>query len=160
MEQNASMVSIPKIQISYAAIISVKGIITGILILVMLIPTLFINRKDYNLTQGVPDGAINSTGLWGNVCLTSEELNKESSFEFKLRIKGSKQLHFVPLAGNSSFALQSSWFNPPFEGNTILIKRTVNEKGFTAKSNFNKANLPFNTVIEEFNIEEEALPLE
>jgi hypothetical protein len=38
MEQNSSMVSIPKIQISYATKILTKGIITGVLILFTLIP--------------------------------------------------------------------------------------------------------------------------
>jgi inner membrane protein len=287
MEQNSSMVSIPKIQISYSTKILIKGIITGVLILVMLIPTLFIanlvserekrqkevvaevsnkwatsqtitgpyivipynettvddkkkpvvirksvivlpetlnvqgnlvpgkrkrsiytvllyrsklnaeglfkpvipseinvenlllnearlcigisdfkgieekvsinfNGKAYELTPGLPAGAISSTGLSCNAYITREGLNTESSFAFSLKIKGSQQLHFVPLAGNSSFALQSSWPNPSFEGNTLPTERTVNEKGFTAKWNFNKANLPFNTVLKEFNIKEES----
>ncbi len=110
------------------------------------------NGKAYELTPGLPAGAINSTGLSCNAYITREGLNNESSFAFNLRIKGSEQLHFVPLAGNSSFALQSLWPNPSFEGNTLPTERTVSEKGFTAKWNFNKANLPFNTVIKEFNI--------
>ncbi len=287
MEQNTSIVSIPKFQISYGTKILIKGIITGVLILVMLIPTIFIanlvserekrqkevvaevsnkwatsqtitgpyivipynettvddkknavvirksvvilpetlnvqgnllpekrkrsiytvllyrsnlnaeglfkpvipsdinienlllnearlcigindikgieekvsinfNGKAYELTPGLPAGAINSTGLSCNAYITREGLNNESSFAFNLKIKGSEQLHFVPLAGNSSFALQSLWPNPSFEGNTLPTERTVSEKGFTAKWNFNKANLPFNTVIKEFNIKEES----
>jgi inner membrane protein len=114
------------------------------------------NGKAYELTPGLPAGAINSTGLSCNAYITREGLNNESSFAFNLKIKGSEQLYFVPLAGNSSFALQSLWPNPSFEGNTLPTERTVSEKGFTAKWNFNKANLPFNTVIKEFNIKEES----
>jgi inner membrane protein len=62
-------------------------------------------------------------------------------------LKGSQQLHFVPLAGNSRFTLQSTWASPSFDGTTIPAERTVTDAGFSAKWVFNKANLPFTTVI-------------
>jgi inner membrane protein len=66
-------------------------------------------------------------------------------------------LHFVPLSGNSSFSLQSSWPNPSFDGNNLPSDRTISDKGFSASWLFNKANLPFGTVLRDFKFDESAL---
>jgi inner membrane protein len=69
-----------------------------------------------------------------------------------LKIKGSERLYFTPLAGNSSFVMQSKWSNPSFDGNALPTERTVGDSGFTAKWNFNKASLPFTTVLKRTEI--------
>ncbi len=66
-------------------------------------------------------------------------------------------LHFVPLSGNSDFALRSTWPNPSFDGNNLPTERTVSPDGFTAKWVFNKANLPFGTVLKDFKFDPSAL---
>jgi inner membrane protein len=106
-----------------------------------------INGNSYTLTPGLPINTIDSTGLSASVNLTKEDLAKPIVFSMPLQLKGSEQLHFVPLSGNSQFSIQSGWSNPSFDGNTIPTDRDVTEKGFTAKWVFNKANLPFNTVL-------------
>jgi inner membrane protein len=69
-----------------------------------------------------------------------------------LKIKGSERLYFTPLAGNSSFVMQSKWSNPSFDGNALPTERTVGDSGFKAKWNFNKASLPFTTVLKRTEI--------
>jgi inner membrane protein len=114
------------------------------------------NSRNYDLTPGLPTTEIDSTGLSCAADLTKDELANQLPFSFNLNIKGSERLHFVPLAGNSSFVLQSSWPNPSFDGNTLPTERDITDKGFTAKWSFNKANLPFNTVLKDFKLNEES----
>lgn len=86
----------------------------------------------------------------------ADRLKKDIPFALRLNIKGSEQLNFVPLAGNSQFFLQSSWPNPSFDGNTLPVERNVSSKGFAAKWSFNKVSLPFNTVVHDSNIDKAA----
>jgi inner membrane protein len=66
-------------------------------------------------------------------------------------------LHFVPLSGNSNFTLQSTWPNPSFDGNNLPSERSISDKGFSANWSFNKANLPFGTVLRDFKFDESSL---
>ena len=74
-----------------------------------------------------------------------------------IKIKGSEMLHFVPLGGNSHYSLTSDWPSPSFDGSNLPSERKVTETGFTAAWNFNKANLPFGTVLNDFKFDRSAL---
>jgi inner membrane protein len=111
-----------------------------------------VNSISHELTPGLPSNDIDETGLSAPLTLTAEDLDKQVSFELPLKIKGSDQLHFVPLAGNSQFTLRSAWTSPSFDGNTLPAERTLRDSGFEAVWNFNKANLPFNTTFKELNL--------
>ena len=103
-----------------------------------------LNGVDYELSPGL----LNVTGFKGlsaPIALSPGDLGKSFSFETNLKIKGSEELHFLPLAGNSSYILQSRWPSPSFDGNALPIEREVSDSGFRAKWTFNKANLPFPT---------------
>jgi len=84
-------------------------------------------------------------------------VNDSVVFDMQVKLKGSEQLHFMPLSANSKFELHSSWPNPSFDGNVLPNERQVTEKGFTAKWNFNRANLPFGTVIQQGSFNKGAL---
>lgn len=106
-----------------------------------------LNGISYTLAPGLPSGLIDSSGLSVPVNLTKEDLGKPISFYLPMQLKGSGQLHFLPLAGNSRFAVQSSWPSPSFDGNMLPGEREVSDKGFSAKWVFNKANLLYTTTI-------------
>lgn len=114
-----------------------------------------INNDSYDLSGGLPTNEIDTTGLSSSIILSTDNIGKPLSFELPLKIKGSDQLHFVPLAGNSQFTLTSNWNSPSFDGNTLPSERNLNAKGFEADWNFNKANLPFNTVLKDFNFKKD-----
>jgi inner membrane protein len=111
------------------------------------------NAVNYELSPGLPASEVDANGLSAPVNLSVADIGKVIEFNMQLKIKGSEQLHFVPLSGNSSFALQSTWSNPSFDGNNLPGERTVDKNGFTAKWTINKANLPFGTILQtsEFN---------
>ena len=107
------------------------------------------NGAEYELSPGLPTNAIDSTGLSSDIALSLNDLNQTHSFKFNIKLKGSKQLHFVPLSGNSKFSLQSTWKNPSFDGNKIPDSRDVSDSGFIASWSFNKANLPFGIALKD-----------
>lgn len=98
---------------------------------------------------------IETIGLSSNINLSAADIGKSISFDMQVKINGSEQLHFVPLAGNSTFSLTSTWADPKFDGSNLPASRNVGKQGFTAKWNFNKANLPFGTTIKDFDFKKE-----
>lgn len=118
--------------------------------------TVSFNGSAYDLTPGLPIKEVDETGLSASIPLTADDLTKPMAFNLNLKIKGSEQLSFVPLSGNSTFSLNSKWPNPSFDGSALPSERQVSDSGFTAKWSFNKANLPFNTVLKDFKLEKSA----
>lgn len=109
-----------------------------------------LDGNEYELSPGLPSNDIDTMGLSVPVNLTISDVGKNIPFDGQLKIKGSGQLHFVPLSGNSSFALTSTWSSPSFDGNNLPTERKIGDNGFSAIWSFNKANLPFGTVLKDF----------
>ena len=106
------------------------------------------NNRDVELSPGLPDDDLMEKGLSALAGLSAADINQNIPFNTTLNIRGSEQLHFVPLGGNSTYALQSSWPAPSFDGNSLpLTKPTIKDSGFNASWQFNKANLPFGTLL-------------
>ncbi len=116
-----------------------------------------LGESSYELSPGLPVNDIDERGLSAPIPLSSNDEGKKIAFTINVKIKGSEQLHFVPLSGNSRFTLQSSWANPSFDGSDLPAVRTVNDSGFTATWAFNKANLPFGTVLNDFKYDQKDL---
>ena len=114
-----------------------------------------VNGTNYELAPGLPGNDIDSVGLSAPINFSINDLNKKMLFDMSLKLKGSEELHFIPLSGNSVFTINSSWPNPSFDGNSLPSERKINEKGFEAKWIFSKANLPFNTVLKEVNFKKD-----
>ncbi|ULQ54999.1 cell envelope integrity protein CreD [Flavihumibacter rivuli] len=108
-----------------------------------------VNNTPYELTPGLPSGLITKIGVSAPIDLRPEQVGTEVPVSFNLRLKGSEQLHFIPLSGNSNYSLQSAWPSPSFDGNALPSDHKVSDSGFYASWSFNKANLPFSTVINE-----------
>lgn len=115
------------------------------------------NGLDYELSPGLPVNDISDKGLSASVPLSIADNGKKISFNINVKIKGSEKLHFIPLSGDSRFTLQSAWANPSFDGNNLPSVRTINDSGFSAMWTFNKANLPFGTVLKDFKYDENSL---
>lgn len=105
---------------------------------------------DFELSPGLPSAEISEKGLSASIPLSALDSEKKLNFKMKLKIKGSEQLQFVPLAGDSRFTLQSDWASPSFDGSNLPSIRTVNDSGFTATWTINKANLPFGILLKDF----------
>ncbi len=115
------------------------------------------NGVDNELSPGLPEADAGDKGLSAPIALSPADLGKQLPYQMNLKIKGSEMLHFIPLSGNSHYALSSDWPSPSFDGSNLPSERTVNDKGFDATWNFNKANLPFNTVLNDPKFDASAL---
>ncbi|HXB30561.1 MAG TPA: cell envelope integrity protein CreD [Puia sp.] len=113
--------------------------------------------NDNELSPGLPSDDTDEKGLSAPITISNSDMGKPLNYQIHLKIKGSEMLHFVPLSGNSHYTLESTWPSPSFDGNNLPSERTVSEKGFTAAWNFNKANLPFGTVLNDFKFDRSAL---
>ena len=117
------------------------------------------NGTDNELSPGLPGGIgdADGKGLSAPIQITPTDIGKSVTYQMNIKIKGSEMLHFVPLGGNSHYTLESTWPNPSFDGSNLPSERTVTKNGFTAAWNFNKANLPFGTVLNDFKFDQSAL---
>ena len=107
------------------------------------------NNQLLPLSPGLPLSDLDTVGLSVPVSFNLEAINAGISFSMQVKIKGSEQLHFMPLSANSTFKLGSIWPNPSFDGNVLPNERDVSQDGFIAKWNFNQANIPFGTVLKQ-----------
>jgi inner membrane protein len=116
----------------------------------------FINDSPIELSPGLPSKIIDEHGLSAVISLQPEQFGQPVSFSCSLKLKGSGSLHFIPMAGNSNFSIQSTWPNPSFDGNYLPGNRVVRDSGFQANWSFNKANLPFGTTLREEGFESDS----
>jgi inner membrane protein len=109
---------------------------------------LFINFNNQKvlLSPGLPVNDLGEVGLSAPITLTQASLDAGVNFNLTIKARGSEQLHFLPLAANSKFNVNSTWASPSFDGNSLPAEHKVNTAGFTASWNFNRANLPFGSV--------------
>jgi inner membrane protein len=117
------------------------------------------NGADNELSPGLPAviGDADVKGLSAPIQISATDVGKSVSYRMNIKIRGSEMLHFVPLSGNSHYTLESTWPNPSFDGSNLPSERSVSKNGFTAVWNFNKANLPFGTVLHDFKFDQSAL---
>ena len=102
------------------------------------------NNEKLLLRSGLPVNDFGAHGLSAPVNISKEQISGSLPFLLDVKLKGSEQLHFMPLAASSKFSLSSPWPSPSFNGAILPGKKTVDKNGFTAEWNFNQANLPFN----------------
>ncbi len=103
------------------------------------------NNQKILLRPGLPVNDFGATGLSAPVNISAADIAGTQPFLLDVKLKGSEQLHFMPLAASSKFSINSPWPSPSFNGSILPGKRTVDKNGFTAEWNFNQANLPFST---------------
>jgi len=65
------------------------------------------------------------------------------SFEFRIKLKGSQQLYFIPVGKETNVKTESEWKNPSFNGAFLPDKRQVDDKGSMANWNILHLNRNF-----------------
>ena len=109
--------------------------------------SIVVNGKPLKLLPGLPQGTNFKNGLSVNFPLTPEQLLAGFDFSMNIKVKGSESLQYLPLAGSSKFSIASTWQSPSFSGNVLPGVREVQDSGFNAGWVFNRANLPFQTMV-------------
>ncbi len=99
------------------------------------------------MIPGLPVENFGKVGLSVPVSLSQESAVAGIPFSMNVKLKGSEQLHFIPLSSTSKYAISSSWPGPSFDGEMLPNQRQVSDSGFSAGWNFTQANLPFANVM-------------
>ncbi len=110
---------------------------------------IYINFAGENkrMVPGMPVENFGKVGLSVPVTLTPETAAAGIAFSMNVKVKGSEQLHFIPLSSTSKYNLYSAWPSPSFDGEMLPNQRQVSDSGFSARWNFTQANLPFADVM-------------
>ena len=107
------------------------------------------NGQKINLVQGLPVSDFGTVGVSAPINITAANLQAGLNFDMQVKIKGSEQLHLLPLSTTSKFTLSSTWKSPSFDGNSLPQGHETNDSGFVANWNFNSVNLPYTAVTRE-----------
>ncbi len=116
---------------------------------------IYINFAGQNkrLIPGIPVENFGKVGLSVPVVLSPETAAAGIVFSMNVKVKGSEQLHFVPLGSTSKYSLSSAWPSPSFDGEMLPNQRQVSDSGFSARWNFTQANLPFANVMRSASVQ-------
>jgi len=90
-----------------------------------------LNDSSFMCNPGIPVNDVLQSGLHINVPLTIED--KKIKLDFKLDLKGSQKLMFVPVGKESKVSLTSPWKDPSFDGEFLPHSRSVSNSGFKAE---------------------------
>ncbi len=66
----------------------------------------------------------------------------DNKFSFKMDLKGSGEVGFIPLGKYTDINLKSPWGSPKFVGNYLPNKRNINDKNFDAYWSVSQLNRP------------------
>ncbi len=97
--------------------------------------TLNWNNREISFNPGTTTNDVVFTGINAKIPLLNTIDTISYTFAFKLDLKGSSLLYFVPMGKTTNVNLKSSWNNPKFNGAFITDNNQVNESGFTANWN-------------------------
>lgn len=105
--------------------------------------TLKWNGEDVPFTSGVADVGLFTSGLQAAVPALDRLQAAEVPFELTLDLNGTRDLRFVPNAGETTVALDAAWPHPSFSGKALPETRQVSGDGFTARWQVQDFGRPF-----------------
>lgn len=100
--------------------------------------TLQWNGQDYDFRPGLEDEAVLQTGMTARA-----PVQEAGAFRFRLRLRGSDSLYFVPVGKETSVDLASTWDAPSFGGAFLPDAREVSREGFAARWHVLDLNRPY-----------------
>ncbi|MBB6327349.1 inner membrane protein [Algoriphagus iocasae] len=72
-----------------------------------------------------------------------DPVSKDFTISGKIKLKGSKEFHIVPLGKTTSLKLSGNWPNPSFQGDFLPEDRVLNDEGFESTWKVLHFNRPF-----------------
>ena len=88
------------------------------------------NQQKFGVSPGLKTTDIAAAGVSSLIPLSLSETS--NPFLLQLKINGSDQIHFIPVAEETNIELKSSWPSPSFNGAFLPTTREVTENGFSA----------------------------
>lgn len=93
-----------------------------------------------SMEPGIVASKIYSSGISAKIPIDDTE--KEYYFELVLKLRGSRQISFIPVGKLTNVSMTSNWPGPSFDGAFLPVERSIDTNGFTANwkvLNFNRA---------------------
>lgn len=96
--------------------------------------TIHLGDQDYRFDAGLVNKDVVDNGVHTVVNLAGllDSTEDELPFSLSLLLKGSEQLMFCPIGGNTDVKIHSNWDNPSFTGNFLTSDKQISEAGFDA----------------------------
>lgn len=89
-----------------------------------------INGETLLMDPGLETKDIFDSGISSKIALP--EKGKAMDFSFKINLKGSQNIEFVPVGKMTQVIMKSKWPSPSFDGAFLPAERVINEEGFSA----------------------------
>lgn len=99
------------------------------------------NGEDIKMESGASSSVLFQSGIHANIAL--DTLTRKYDFSTSLGINGSKSIHYLPIANNTSVNMNSSWDSPGFTGLPSPQTREISSEGFNAEWKATEYNRPF-----------------
>jgi inner membrane protein len=87
--------------------------------------------KPVSMESGIKTADVIPSGVSAGIRLDSTQ--KHHPFHLELNLNGSRQINFAPVGKVTTVTASSPWKDPSFNGDFLPVKRTLDQKGFTAK---------------------------
>ncbi len=84
----------------------------------------------------------NTRSFEGFACDIDFDADKDNHFSFQMKLKGSKEIGFIPLGKFTEININSPWPSPKFVGNYLPDHHEVSDTGFSAHWNISQLNRP------------------
>ena len=88
------------------------------------------NEALYNTNPGLKTADIAPAGVSTHVDLSVP--NDKKSFSFKVNLKGSDRITFIPVGESNTVSIKSTWPSPGFDGAFLPDRSDVEDDGFSA----------------------------
>ena len=96
--------------------------------------TLQWRSRELAFAGGADDVGLFRTGLHAALpSFENETVGTDLPFAFSLELNGTRDLRFLPAAGETAVALASTWPHPSFSGTALPETRSIAGDGFTAQ---------------------------
>ena len=106
--------------------------------------TLRIGSRSVEFKPGTPEGGLLSSGFQAPLT-EAESLANGAEFSFSVKLRGSSDIEFVPLAARTRLEMSSDWASPKFTGAFLPDERELSKEGFRASWEVLEVNRPFNS---------------
>lgn len=101
------------------------------------VSALLLGDTSYALIPGLPAG-VGGNGMHLALPLASLKHGGEVPYRLSFKLRGMRDLSFVPVAKQTDIHLTSDWPHPMFRGSFLPAQRTITDEGFTASWHVNE----------------------
>jgi len=90
------------------------------------------DKNQYSFNPGLETNDVIANGVSTRINISGDDIVNQNSFSFKLNLRGSKELYFIPLGKTTEVELNAPWPDPSFQGAYLPDSSNITNKNFSA----------------------------